>query len=45
MSEINVSGHLAEMLSNLDLVANDLRFRSGTAAPTFRIGTMMVSGQ
>ncbi len=45
VSEINVSGHLAEMLANLDLVAHDLRFRSGTAAPTFRIGTMMVSGQ
>ncbi|MAG37529.1 MAG: hypothetical protein CL878_14935 [Dehalococcoidia bacterium] len=45
VSEITVSGHLGEMLSNLDMVGNDLQFRSGTAAPTFRIGTMMVSGQ
>jgi len=44
VSEINVSGNLKEMLHDIDMVGDDLVFRSGTAAPTFRMRKLMVSG-
>jgi PmbA protein len=44
VSEINVSGNLTEMLQEIDMVGDDLVFRSGTAAPTFRMRKLMVSG-
>jgi PmbA protein len=44
VSEINVSGNLNEMLLDVDMVGDDLEFRSGTAAPTFRMRKLMVSG-
>jgi PmbA protein len=44
VSEINVAGNLNEVLRDVDMVGDDLEFRSGTAAPTFRIAELMVSG-
>ncbi|MBX5493448.1 MAG: TldD/PmbA family protein [Chloroflexi bacterium] len=44
VSEINVSGNLNAMLRDIDMVGNDLEFRSATAAPTFRMAKLMVSG-
>ncbi len=44
VSEINVSGNLVEMLQDVDMVGDDLVFRSGTAAPTFRMRKLVVSG-
>jgi PmbA protein len=44
VSEINVSGNLTEMLQDIDMVGDDLVFRSGTSAPTFRMRKLVVSG-
>jgi PmbA protein len=44
VSEINVSGNLTEMLQDVDMVGDDLVFRAGTAAPTFRMRKLVVSG-
>jgi PmbA protein len=44
VSEINVSGNLHTMLRDIDMVGNDLEFRSATAAPTFRMARLTVSG-
>jgi PmbA protein len=44
VTEINLSGNLKEMLPGIDAVANDLLWRGSTAAPSFRISRMTVSG-
>lgn len=44
VSEINVSGNLSDILQDIDMVGNDLVFRAGAAAPTFRMAKLMVSG-
>jgi PmbA protein len=44
VSEINISGNLKDMLLDIDMVGDDLVFRSGTAAPTFRMAKLVVSG-
>jgi PmbA protein len=44
VSEINVSGNLNEMLRDVEMVGDDLVFRSGTAAPTFKLAKLVVSG-
>jgi PmbA protein len=42
--EVTIAGNLAEMLRDIDAVANDLVFRGSVAAPTLRIRRMTVSG-
>jgi PmbA protein len=44
VSEINVSGNLNEMLRDVEMVGDDLVFRAGTAAPTFKMARLVVSG-
>jgi len=44
VSEINISGNLKDMLLDIDMVGDDLVFRSGTAAPTFRMARLVISG-
>jgi PmbA protein len=44
VSEINVSGNLNTMLRDIDMVGDDLVFRGSTAAPTFRMASLVVSG-
>lgn len=44
VSEINVSGNLNDMLRDVEMVGDDLVFRSGTAAPTFKMSKLVVSG-
>jgi PmbA protein len=45
VSEITIASNLARMLSGIQAVANDLRFRGSTASPTLVIEEMTVSGQ
>jgi hypothetical protein len=33
------------MLKGIDAVANDLELKSSTASPTFRVGSMTLSGE
>jgi PmbA protein len=45
VSEINISGKLPEMLAGIDAVADDLDWRGNTAASTFRMARLTVSGR
>lgn len=43
--EVNIAGRLQEMLAHIDAVGNDATFVESASAPTFRIASMVVSGQ
>ncbi len=45
VQEVTVGGTLLGMLQSIDAVANDLEFRSSTAAPTIRFSELTVSGE
>lgn len=44
VSEVTIAGKLQEMFQNLELIGNDLEFRTSTAAPTVAIPGMTISG-
>jgi PmbA protein len=44
IDEFNIAGRLQEMLADIDAVGDDLMVAGNLAAPTFRIGRMVVSG-
>jgi PmbA protein len=44
VTEVNISGNMAEMLANVDAVGNDAMTFGSTSAPTVRIARMTVSG-
>ncbi len=45
VSEITISSNLDTMLKTIDAVADDLDLSSSTASPTFRVASMMISGE
>ncbi len=45
VSEITISGNLGEILNNIEVVGNDLDFRSPLAGPTIKIKELTVAGQ
>jgi PmbA protein len=45
VSEITISGNLGEILNNIEMVGNDLDFRSPLAGPTIKVKEMTVAGQ
>jgi PmbA protein len=44
VTEINLSGNLKEMLAGIDAVGNDLLWRGSSAAPSFRMSRLTLSG-
>ena len=44
VTEVNISGRMDAMLAGVDAVGDDLTWFGSVAAPTVRIGSMMVSG-
>jgi PmbA protein len=44
VDEFTIAGRFTEMLASIDAVADDLRFDSAVASPSFRVGEMTVSG-
>jgi PmbA protein len=44
VQEITIAGNLKDMYLAIDMIANDLVWRSSTAAPTIRISQMTVAG-
>jgi len=44
VTEINLSGNLKDMLISIDAVGNDLLWRGNSAAPSFRMSKLTVSG-
>lgn len=45
VAEITVSGNLASMLQNIEMVGDDLRLKSSIAGSTIKIGEMTIAGQ
>jgi PmbA protein len=44
VEEITIAGNLLEMLQAIEVVGSDLVLRDRTAAPTVKIGRMVVAG-
>jgi len=44
VSEVTIAANFDEILKRIDLVADDLEFRSSTSAPTFRVSHMTLAG-
>jgi PmbA protein len=44
VTEINLSGNLLEMFADIDAVGSDLLWRGSSAAPSFRMAKLTVSG-
>jgi PmbA protein len=44
VGEITISRNLGEMLMGIDMVANDLDFRTSTTSPSFRVDRMTIAG-
>ncbi|MDX2051564.1 MAG: TldD/PmbA family protein [Polyangiaceae bacterium] len=44
VSEVTISSNLDTMLKSMDAIANDLTFKTSTAAPTFRVAAMTIAG-
>jgi PmbA protein len=44
VQEITIAGNLKEMFHAIDMVGNDLRWRSSVVAPTIRIAEMTIAG-
>lgn len=45
VSEITISANFDDMLKGIDMVADDLKFRSSVSCPTYRINSMIVAGE
>ncbi len=44
VEEVTIAGNFREMLRGIEMIGNDLYFRSNIAAPTLKVNKMMVSG-
>ena len=44
VEEVTIAGNLRDMLAGIEMVGNDLVFRSATSAPTVKVGRMTVAG-
>ena len=45
VQEVTIAGNLREMLKNIEMVGNDVTFVGSIAAPTLKIGNMVISGE
>jgi PmbA protein len=45
VSEITISGNLGAILNNIEMVGNDLDFRSSVCGPTIKVKELTVAGQ
>jgi PmbA protein len=45
VQEITIAGNLKEMFTSIEIVGNDLRWRSQVIAPTLKISEMMIGGE
>ena len=45
VQEITIAGNLKDMFQSIEMVGNDLHWRSSTAAPTIKIAEMMIAGE
>ena len=45
VQEVTIAGNLREMLKDIEMVGNDVTFLGSIAAPTLKIGNMVISGE
>jgi PmbA protein len=45
VQEVTIASNLREMLKNIEMVGNDVTFVGSIAAPTLKIGKMVISGE
>jgi PmbA protein len=45
VQEITIAGNLKDMFMSIEMVGNDLRWRSAVVAPTIKISEMMIAGE
>jgi PmbA protein len=45
VQEITIAGNLKEMFLAIEMIGNDLRWRSATVSPTIKISEMMIAGE
>ena len=45
VQEVTIAGNMLDMMRNIEQAANDARFISPVASPTFKIAEMTVSGR
>ncbi len=45
VSEVTIAGNLGEILSQIEMVGNDLDFRSPVCGPTIKVGALTVAGE
>lgn len=45
VAEITISANFDDLWQNIDLVGNDLKFRSSISCPTFRVSRMTIGGR
>jgi PmbA protein len=44
VQEVTIAGNLRQMLKNIEMIGNDVTFIGAVAAPTLKIGNMVISG-
>src|SRR5204863_9521118 len=45
VQEVTIAGNLRRMLKNIEMVGTDVTFVGSIAAPTLKIGNMVISGE
>ncbi len=45
VQEITIAGNLKDMFQSIEMIGNDLHWRSSTASPTIKISEMMIAGE
>jgi PmbA protein len=45
VQEITIAGNLKEMFMSIEMIGNDLKWRSAVAAPTIKLSEMMIAGE
>lgn len=45
VSEITISGNLAQLLQSIQMIGNDLQFKDSITGPTIKVAEMTVSGK
>jgi PmbA protein len=44
VQEITIAGNLKDMIASVEMIGNDLNWRSSTVAPTIKISEMTIAG-
>jgi PmbA protein len=44
VQEITIAGNLKDMIAGVEMIGNDLNWRSTTVAPTLKISEMTIAG-